>query len=449
MRVHSTHPPYLIEFSASELAEIELALEEHRRVSWLRAKQLTDSLGSSLHVPGPDAFVRELDDVLEQLEVLDPSAAAGWVEGDLFETDLFDDLVGPGPCASRCHCELCDGDPLGRPRQRGLGVESPPSRGSRVTTVTPPAYRPTMTPVISILALLVGLCIGGGYALRVRSLAAAQHQQFAEAAAAAAQRESTLQVELARAQSLAATGDQMLAAFRAVSADALATQSQQFLQLAETKYGTLQQSTDTVVSAHSQAVGDGLARLGERLTSLEKERSSSTVELRTMVAELSLATAATKAEAAKLAAAMSDNRVRGAWGEVQLRRALELAGLSRHVDFAEQSGVTDGAASGRPDVVVHLPNGHDVVIDSKVPLDRYLQAVDATDPAAEHELQVEHAKAVAEARQGPRRPGLRDGCWSPRSTWSSCSCPASRSSPPRWTPTRRCSSPQRPRASTW
>ncbi len=92
---------------------------------------------------------------------------------------------------------------------------------------------------------------------------------------------------------------------------------------------------------------------------------------------------------------MSDNRVRGAWGEVQLRRALELAGLSRHVDFAEQSGITDGAASGRPDVVVHLPNGHDVVIDSKVPLDRYLQAVDATDPAAEHELQVEHAKAVA------------------------------------------------------
>ena len=113
MRVHSTHPPYLIEFSASELAEIELALEEHRRVSWLRAQQLTDSLGASLHVPGPDAFVRELDDVLEQLEVLDPSAAAGWVEGDLFETDLFDDLVGPGPCASRCHCELCDGDPLG------------------------------------------------------------------------------------------------------------------------------------------------------------------------------------------------------------------------------------------------------------------------------------------------------------------------------------------------
>ena len=252
-----------------------------------------------------------------------------------------------------------------------------------------------MTPVISILALLLGLCVGGGYALRVRSIAAAQHQQLAEAAAAAARRESTLQVELARAQSLTATGDQMLDAFRAVSADALATQSQQFLQLAETKYGTLQQSTDTVVSAHSQAVGDGLARLGERLTSLEKERSSSTVELRTMVAELSLATAATKAEAAKLAAAMSDNRVRGAWGEVQLRRALELAGLSRHVDFAEQSGVTDGAASGRPDVVVHLPNGHDVVIDSKVPLDRYLQAVDANDPAAEHELQVEHANAVA------------------------------------------------------
>ena len=252
-----------------------------------------------------------------------------------------------------------------------------------------------MTPVMMILSLLVGLCIGGGYALRVRAASAAQHEQLHRALADATRSEAELRVELARAQSSLATDQQMLDSFRAVSADALAAQSQQLLQLAETRYGALQQNTDTVLSTHSQVVGDGLAQLAERLATLERERNSSSVELRTMVGELTRATQATRTEAARLASAMSDNRVRGAWGEVQLRRALELAGLVRHMDFAEQGGVTDGEAAGRPDVVVHLPNGHDVVIDSKVPLDRYLEAVDASDPAAERALQVEHARSVA------------------------------------------------------
>ena len=187
----------------------------------------------------------------------------------------------------------------------------------------------------------------------------------------------------------------MLDAFRAVSADALASQSQQLVQLAEAKYGTLQRSTDTVLHSHSRTVGDGLRQLAERLTALEQERTNATVELRTMVTELAQVTAATKDEAAKLASAMSDNRVRGAWGEVQLRRALKLGGLTRHVDFVEQSGIANAAGSGRPDVVVRLANGHNVVIDSKVPLDRYLEAVAATDPTLERALQVEHAKTVA------------------------------------------------------
>ena len=83
---------------------------------------------------------------------------------------------------------------------------------------------------------------------------------------------------------------------------------------------------------------------------------------------------------------MRDNRVRGAWGEVQLRRVLEMAGLDRHADFIEQRGVTDGESRSRPDVVVPLPNGRCVVIDAKVPLDRYLDAANAGDPAIERRL---------------------------------------------------------------
>ncbi|MGB6059763.1 MAG: DNA recombination protein RmuC [Microthrixaceae bacterium] len=256
-----------------------------------------------------------------------------------------------------------------------------------------------MTAEVLIIGLLVvGLGVATAAAAlllaHARSALDAERRAGAEAVAQAVQRETQLQVELARAQSSAGTGAQQLDAFKAASNEALAWQSQQFVRLAEAKYGTLQAHSDTVLTSHSQQVDAGLKSLAERLALLEQERTRSTVELKTMVDELSRVTAATRDEASKLASAMSDNRVRGTWGEVQLRRALELAGLGRHVDFVEQEGVTDGSSSGRPDVVVKLPNDRCVVIDSKVPLNRYMEAVNTSDPAAERALQLEHAKAV-------------------------------------------------------
>ncbi|MGB3410960.1 MAG: DNA recombination protein RmuC [Microthrixaceae bacterium] len=264
--------------------------------------------------------------------------------------------------------------------------------------------------------LLAGLAAGIVIASRVISQSRlaldAERRAGVEAAARAVQRETQLQVELARAQTSAGTDAQQLDAFKAASNEALAWQSQQFVQLAEAKYGTLQAHSDTVLTSHSQHVDAGLKSLAERLALLEQERTKSTVELKTMVDELSRVTTATKDEASKLASAMSDNRVRGAWGEVQLRRALELAGLDRHVDFVEQEGVTDGSSSGRPDVVVKLPNDRCVVIDSKVPLNRYMEAVNNSDPAAERALQIEHAKAVTshvKALAGRDYANLRSG----------------------------------------
>jgi DNA recombination protein RmuC len=187
----------------------------------------------------------------------------------------------------------------------------------------------------------------------------------------------------------------MLDTFRSVSQEALAAQSAQLVQLAEAKYGALHQTTDTVLAGHSKAVGDGLQSLAQRLASLEKERNDATSALRALVNDLAAANRSTQAETAKLAAAMRDNRVRGAWGEVQLRRVLEMAGLERHADFTEQRGVSDTESRSRPDVVVSLPNGRCVVIDAKVPLDRYLDAVNAGDTDTERRMQVAHAKAVA------------------------------------------------------
>ncbi len=212
--------------------------------------------------------------------------------------------------------------------------------------------------------------------------------------AAATRRESQARLELASVSASAADEERIIRAVREASTDALATQGQQLVQLAEAKYGTLQQHTDTVLQGHGRSVEEGLHQLAERLAGLERERSNSTTQLQTLVQELGRATEATRSETARLASALTDNRVRGMWGEVQLRRSLELAGLTRHVDFLEQHHVADRDGAGRPDVVVALPHGHCVVIDAKVPLDAYLRAADADDPEVERGFQRSHAAAV-------------------------------------------------------
>ena len=102
-----------------------------------------------------------------------------------------------------------------------------------------------------------------------------------------------------------------------------------------------------------------------------------------------------RTEARSLAGALRDNKVRGTWGEVQLRRVLEQAGMVAHADFVEQSSHGDADGAGRPDVVVRLPNGRCVVIDAKAPLDAYLRATACQDDGARADALAEHARAVA------------------------------------------------------
>lgn len=202
----------------------------------------------------------------------------------------------------------------------------------------------------------------------------------------------------AAAPAVVVPDDRLLDAVRAASAEAAAAQGaqlgEQLVQLAAARYGTLQERTDVVLEGHTRAVGEGLDRLAERLAQLERERSAATTEVSTLVKQLAVANEATRSETAALAAALRDNRARGVWGEVQLRRVLELAGMDRHADFIEQRGTSGAGGRGRPDVVVPLANGRCVVIDAKVPLDRYLDAVNATDPQRQSALLAEHAKAV-------------------------------------------------------
>jgi DNA recombination protein RmuC len=139
----------------------------------------------------------------------------------------------------------------------------------------------------------------------------------------------------------------------------------------------------------SAVIRDGLDRLHERMRDLEHQRVSWQSTLHQQVDEVRHSTDTLRRETTALASALRKPHVRGQWGELHLRRSIELAGMVEHCDFSEQVHL-DGADGGRrPDVVVHLAGGKSVVVDAKVPLAAYLDAL-ATDDTDEQQAHLGH-----------------------------------------------------------
>ena len=189
--------------------------------------------------------------------------------------------------------------------------------------------------------------------------------------------------------------------FRSLSSQALAASNEQFLQLATTRFGSLEDASEREARARERAV-EGLVRpiderlgsLQEALVALDRQRAVETSQLREMIGQLRSTTETLHSETKVLATAMKDTRARGSWGELQLRRVVELAGLVEHCDFVTQTTVTGDDGALRPDVVVRLPQAKAVVVDAKVPMQAYLQAVEAHDPDTERRFLEAHGKAV-------------------------------------------------------
>jgi DNA recombination protein RmuC len=167
-------------------------------------------------------------------------------------------------------------------------------------------------------------------------------------------------------------------------------------ELAAVRAGTRndEQVLDAAELVAQRVLAEQAERLDRRLVALERTRVEDSSTLRQVVLDLRDVTLASREETARLSGALRDTKVRGLWGETQLRRVVELAGMTAHCDFVEQRGVSGDERAGRPDLVVRLPNGRNVVIDAKAPLDRYLQAVNCEDAEARRALLAEHAKAV-------------------------------------------------------
>jgi DNA recombination protein RmuC len=144
----------------------------------------------------------------------------------------------------------------------------------------------------------------------------------------------------------------------------------------------------------SASIRDGLEKMGTQLAALERERAASHAALHEHLRLMGQGQKELADETETLVRALRTPQVRGQWGEMQLRRVVELAGMLEHCDFIEQATVSTVDGRLRPDLVVHLPGRKAVVVDSKAPLQAYLDAAEATDEATRAAFLDQHARQV-------------------------------------------------------
>jgi len=182
-------------------------------------------------------------------------------------------------------------------------------------------------------------------------------------------------------------------AFAALSAEALKDSRREFLSQADERL---------------RPIRDLLAAYEAHLREIEKVRSDAYGGLRTHLDALAEAHRTLQKEAHQLSTALRSPTVRGRWGEMTLRRVVEAAGMSPRCDFEEQTTVVTEEGSLRPDMLIRLPGRRTVVVDSKVPLAGYMDAVEAKDEAARQAAQVRHAQDVRKHVQALSRKAYWD-----------------------------------------
>jgi DNA recombination protein RmuC len=170
--------------------------------------------------------------------------------------------------------------------------------------------------------------------------------------------------------------DRLTNTFKALAADALRSNNDEFLKRAG----------DTLV----KPVAESLKDVRDKISELEKTRASAYGSLSEQLKSLALAQASLQTETTKLSTSLSTTKTAGTWGELQLRRVVELAGMVEHCDFTEQ----ESAGDQRPDLVVNLPYGQRIVVDAKAPTDAYREAASTADPKVRAAKLAEHAAKV-------------------------------------------------------
>jgi DNA recombination protein RmuC len=209
---------------------------------------------------------------------------------------------------------------------------------------------------------------------------------------------STEKIEL-----LAQAGADLQNAFKALAADALKSNNSSFLQIAQETLKRFQSEARGDLDARQKAVADlvapvrdSLNKVDSQIQQMEIARGEAYGDLKAQVQSLITTQSELRSETGNLVRALRTPNVRGRWGEIQLRRVVEIAGMLSYCDFAEQETITGEGGRFRPDLVVKLPGGKSVVVDAKTPLQAFLEAFETSDEDARRACLAAHSRQVRE-----------------------------------------------------
>jgi len=189
--------------------------------------------------------------------------------------------------------------------------------------------------------------------------------------------------------------------FKALSVEALRNNNQSFLELALATLEKYQVQVKSDLEKRQLAIDElvkplkeSLAKVDSKINELEQKRIGAYEGLLKQIEIMAIGQENLQRETNKLVSALKSPNVRGRWGEIQLRRVVELAGMVEYCDYYQQEQVDSGVGTFRPDMIIRLPGKKTIVVDSKVPLTDYLQALEATDEIQKNEKLNGHARQV-------------------------------------------------------
>src|SRR6185436_7087677 len=291
------------------------------------------------------------------------------------------------------------------------------------------------TQIFSIVIFLIGAALGvaaGWFLLKTRASSASaadlatlkerlggkdselqklQLALYGEVAEHKHSREESVQLKAAlegerraaqeRKDSFKQAAEELSEKFKALSRDALKDNNQSFLDLAHSTLQKFQESAKGDLELKQKAIDElvrplreSLEKVDGKIGEMEKARAGAYSELREQVKTLATSQAQLQAETGNLVNALRAPHVRGRWGEIQLRRVVELAGMLQYCDFVEQETVVTSDGRIRPDVIIRLPGNRTIVIDAKVPFDAFYESIATKDDVIRSARLKDHARLV-------------------------------------------------------
>jgi DNA recombination protein RmuC len=204
-----------------------------------------------------------------------------------------------------------------------------------------------------------------------------------------------------RKDSFKQAAEELSEKFKALSRDALNDNNRSFLQLANSTLEKFQETAKGDLESRQKAIDqlvrplkESLEKVDSKIGELEKTRAGAYSELREQVRGLATAQMQLQAETGNLVTALRAPHIRGRWGEIQLRRVVELAGMLQYCDFDEQTTVVTDDGRIRPDVIIRLPGNRTIVIDAKVPFDAFYESISTKDEVVRSARLKDHARLV-------------------------------------------------------